>query len=100
MDAARTASHKGGREYYDEAHHDVTFLRDAEENKDVEMVGADDVSLAIWSIKILPSAGEKIRKPKSLKPILGRTHPGANWCLQIMVWRLGRFIRFGPVEGV
>jgi hypothetical protein len=45
----------GGREYYDEAKQKVILQRDADEQKDVEIVRADDVSPAVWSIKILPN---------------------------------------------
>jgi hypothetical protein len=43
-----------GREFYDESKQEVSFLRYADEPRDVEVVSADDVSPAIWSIQILP----------------------------------------------
>jgi hypothetical protein len=44
-----------GREYYDESQQTVSLFRDVDEQKDVEIVSADDVSPAVWSIQILAS---------------------------------------------
>jgi hypothetical protein len=63
-----------GREFYDEGHQDVTFLRAAEEKRDVEMVGADDVSPAVWSIKILHGGG-KTESPEFVKAHLEENAP-------------------------
>jgi hypothetical protein len=41
-----------GRKYYDEAKQTVSLVRDEDEKQDVEVVGADDVSPAVWSLKI------------------------------------------------
>jgi hypothetical protein len=40
------------RKYYDEARQTMTFIRDSDETQDVEIVSADDVSPAVWSLKI------------------------------------------------
>jgi len=42
----------GGRERYDESKQSVTLVRDAEDKQDVEIVSADEVSPAVWSIKL------------------------------------------------
>jgi len=63
-----------GREFYDEGHQDVTFLRAAEEKRDIEMVGADDVSPAVWSIKILHEEG-KTESPEFVKAHLEENAP-------------------------
>ncbi len=41
-----------GRKYYDEAKQTVSLVRDEDKEQDVEIVGADDVSPAVWSLKI------------------------------------------------
>jgi hypothetical protein len=46
-----------GREFYDESKQDVSILRNADPPRDVEVVSADDVSPAIWSIQIVPPLG-------------------------------------------
>jgi hypothetical protein len=42
-----------GREYYDEALEVESLHRDAEAKRDIELVRADDVSRAVWSIQIV-----------------------------------------------
>jgi hypothetical protein len=42
-----------GREHYEESRHSVTLHREAEVQENVEIVPADDVSPAVWSIQIL-----------------------------------------------
>jgi hypothetical protein len=44
-----------GRQYYDEGQQGVTLRRNAEVPRDIEIVSADDVSPAVWSIQIGPS---------------------------------------------
>jgi hypothetical protein len=41
-----------GQESYDESKHGVTLVRDAEAKEDVEIMSADEVSPAVWSIQI------------------------------------------------
>jgi hypothetical protein len=41
-----------GRKYYDEAKQTVSFIRDEHKEQYVDIVGADDVSPAVWSLKI------------------------------------------------
>jgi len=41
----------GGRESYDESNQSVTLVRDAESKADVEIMSADEVSPAVWSLK-------------------------------------------------
>jgi hypothetical protein len=48
-----------GREYYEESQQTVSFIRDADEKTDVEIVGADEVSPAHWSIPILPNGEDR-----------------------------------------
>jgi hypothetical protein len=48
-----------GREFYDESRQTVTLQRDADEKKDVEVVSADDISPAVWSIQIVPKEQRK-----------------------------------------
>ena len=43
-----------GREYYDESRQAVTLFRDVDKVREVEIVRADDVSPAVWSIQIIP----------------------------------------------
>jgi hypothetical protein len=43
---------KGGA-YYEEARQTVSFLRDADEQRDVDFIDADDVSPAGWSIQVI-----------------------------------------------
>jgi hypothetical protein len=46
---------EAGRKYYDESRQSVRYERDRDDEGDVEIVSADDVSPAIWSIKMLPN---------------------------------------------
>ena len=41
-----------GHDRYDESKQSVTLVRDAEDKQDVEVMGADEVSPAVWSIKL------------------------------------------------
>jgi hypothetical protein len=41
-----------GRESYDESKQAVTLLREAEDKEDLDVVGADEVSPAVWSLQI------------------------------------------------
>jgi hypothetical protein len=43
-----------GRESYDEGLQNVRLIQDVDLPKDIEIVSADEVSPAAWSIKILP----------------------------------------------
>jgi hypothetical protein len=40
-----------GRESYDESHQEVTLRRDAEDKADVDIMSADEVSPAVWSLE-------------------------------------------------
>jgi hypothetical protein len=42
----------GGRDSYDESRQAVTLLRDAEGKEDLDIMSADDVAPAVWSIQI------------------------------------------------
>ena len=52
-------------EFYDEAHQEVELLRKAEMPKDIEIVPADDVSPAVWRLKLLPGAPDQSRTPNA-----------------------------------
>jgi hypothetical protein len=41
-----------GRKYYDEAKQTVSFIRDEDKEQYLDIVGADDVSPAVWSLKL------------------------------------------------
>lgn len=41
---------KTGREYYDESQQEAVFLRDADEKQDLDIMGPDEVSPAVWAI--------------------------------------------------
>ena len=45
-----------GRERYDEGAQDVTLWHDAEDKQDVQVMSADEVSPAIWSLKLCQDA--------------------------------------------
>jgi hypothetical protein len=45
-----------GREHYDEATQDVTLWHDAEDKQDVEVMSADEVSPAVWSLRLCEDA--------------------------------------------
>jgi hypothetical protein len=47
---------EGARENYDEGSQDVTLRRDAEDKQDVEVLSADEVSPAVWSLKLCQDA--------------------------------------------
>jgi hypothetical protein len=42
-----------GRKYYEESKQDVRLIRDAQDKQEMEVVDSDDVSPAVWSIKIV-----------------------------------------------
>ena len=44
---------ENGREFYDEAKQSVTLLRDAEDKQDLDIMSADEVSPAVWSLRLL-----------------------------------------------
>ena len=41
----------GGRESYDESNQSVRIIRDAEDKEDVEIMNADEVSPALWTLR-------------------------------------------------
>jgi hypothetical protein len=43
---------EAGRKFYDESRQTVRFVRDAEQKVDVEIASADDISPAVWTLKI------------------------------------------------
>ncbi len=45
-----------GREHYDEAMQDVTLWHDAEDKQDVEVMSSDEVSPAVWSLRLCQDA--------------------------------------------
>jgi hypothetical protein len=57
-----------GREYYDESRQAVRLFRDVDKVREVEIVGADDVSPAVWSIQIIPKQqpAASVQTPKFL----------------------------------
>ena len=61
-----------GQEYYDESQQDVVLERDADEKQDIEVMAADDVSPAVWSIQILPNTNQT----DSTAPVLVSAHVG------------------------
>lgn len=48
-----------GREYFDESLQSVSLLRAAEEQKDIDFMGPDDVSPAVWSIQVLENGSDQ-----------------------------------------
>jgi hypothetical protein len=46
-----------GWEFYEESKQEVSFVRKADPPRTVEVVSADDVSPAVWSIQIMPPPG-------------------------------------------
>jgi hypothetical protein len=56
-----------GRKYYDEAKQTVSLVRDEDQKQDVEIVGADDVSPAVWSLKICVDKCDRDGSDKNLK---------------------------------
>jgi hypothetical protein len=46
---------EAGRKYYEEWRQSVKFKRNIDDEDKVEIASADDVSPAVWSIKMLPS---------------------------------------------
>jgi hypothetical protein len=55
-----------GREFYEEAKQDVELIRDAKDKQYMEVVDADDVSPALWSIKIVRNDQPETSKPEFL----------------------------------
>lgn len=47
---------EGGRESYDESNQDVTLAHDAEDKQDVQIMSADEVSPAVWSLRLCQDA--------------------------------------------
>jgi hypothetical protein len=47
---------QGGREFYDESKQSVWLKHDGEDKQDVEIMNADEVSPAIWSLKLCEDA--------------------------------------------
>jgi hypothetical protein len=57
-----------GREHYEESRQTVSFMRDADEQRDVDFVSPDDVSPAVWSIQVVEKSDSK---PTSIIKVLG-----------------------------
>jgi hypothetical protein len=70
--------------YYDEGQQNVSLLREADSPKDVEILSADDVSPAVWHVKIIPvKAGSAAADKPSAEPgehdqLLQATSPGGD----------------------
>jgi hypothetical protein len=44
-----------GREFYDESKQQVVFIHDVDEERPVDIVGADDVSPFVWRVQLVPN---------------------------------------------
>jgi hypothetical protein len=55
-----------GWEFYEESKQEVSFLRKADPPRPAEVVSADDVSPAVWSIQIVPSPENSAQQRHSL----------------------------------
>jgi hypothetical protein len=55
-----------GQEFFEESKQDVSLILDADDKRDVEVVRADDVSPAVWSLQIKQGGEPKDAKPRML----------------------------------
>ena len=65
-----------GHESYDESRHAVSLLRDAENKEDLEIMRADEVSPAVWSLQI---CDRKKCEEKDYKPLQAHAKNGQWW---------------------
>jgi hypothetical protein len=56
-----------GGQYYEEARQTVKFLRDADQPRDVDFINPDDVSPAVWSIKLVENEATKLAENEATK---------------------------------
>jgi hypothetical protein len=71
-----------GHEYYDESKQSVTLLRDAEDKRDVDIMSADEVSPAVWSIRLCKEpqcTGEDVLRAKVQPSISGLQNASLGW---------------------
>jgi hypothetical protein len=58
---------EAGRKFYDESRQRVRFVRDADKKIDVEIASADEVSPAVWTLKICQGQCDPDGKDRNLK---------------------------------
>ena len=81
-----------GRESYDESKQAVTLVHDAEDKQDVDVVSADEVSPAVWSLKLCEDASCAGDDQVSLKAMVLTDSPAA---LPKAAWRKVVFTDYG-----
>jgi hypothetical protein len=58
---------EAGRKYYDEARQGVQFVRDVDHERDMDIVSADDVSPAVWTLKTCSGECNQTEKDPNLQ---------------------------------
>jgi hypothetical protein len=58
---------EAGRKYYDEARQSVRFVRDVDRERDMDIVNADDVSPAVWTLKTCSGECDHTEKDRNLQ---------------------------------
>jgi hypothetical protein len=79
-----------GREFYDEAKQSVTLVRDAEDKQDLDIMSADEVSPAVWSLRLMSCNKEKCTEGDVLQ-----AQPSATDSPNPSLWRKIVFTDYG-----
>jgi hypothetical protein len=62
----------GTNNFYDESQQDVELIRGGEDKADVEVTSADEVSPAVWSLRICDTSDCDAERPNPLKAMATR----------------------------
>lgn len=78
---------EAGRQFYDESRQRVRFVRDADKKADVEIASADEVSPAVWTLKICHGQCDRSGKDQNLKVSWHRIGKNGTWFSRATVRR-------------
>lgn len=70
---------QGGREFYDEARQSVVFIHDVDDERSVDVIGADDVSPFVWTIQLGPAGENPDNQWINRRALNARFGDGGSW---------------------
>jgi hypothetical protein len=70
---------QNGREFYDESKQRVVFIHDVDDERAVDIIGADDVSPFVWRIQLVPKQQNPDNKWVGRRALNARVNGGGSW---------------------
>jgi hypothetical protein len=70
---------QSGREFYDESRQRVVFIHDVDDERTVDIIGADDVSPFVWTIQLVPIGSKPDNQWTNRRALNARFSGGGSW---------------------